>query len=111
MHQIISARRAASRANTSGRVFPRTMTRMGSMSIKANNPTENELHDWAYAPDAEEPVQDWGLRLSWQMDRGLLRRCVEFACDSDCPQADFFLDVLYLWVERIARREDFGVTR
>jgi hypothetical protein len=81
------------------------------MTINPNNPTEEELHEWAYAPDFEEPVQDWGLILSWQMDRGLLRRCIQFACDRNCPHADFFLDVLYLWVEGLAKREDFAATR
>jgi hypothetical protein len=45
------------------------------------------------------------------MDRGLLRRCIQFADDRDCPRAAYFLDVLYLWVEGVAKRNDFPVTR
>lgn len=74
-------------------------------------PTEEELRDWAYSPDSVEPVQDWGLVLSWQMDRGLLRRCVQFADDGHCPQAAFFLDVLFQWVDGVVRGNDFAERR
>lgn len=79
--------------------------------MKPSCPTDDELRAWAYAPDSKEPVQDWGLVLSWQMDRGLLRRCIQLADDHDCPQAAFFLDVLYLWVEGLANGSDFAATR
>jgi len=81
------------------------------MTVHPHNPTEEELRQWAYAPDSEEPVQDWGMILSWQMDRGLLRHCIEFADDGDCPQAAFFLDVLYQWVCLEAGRASFEATR
>jgi hypothetical protein len=45
------------------------------------------------------------------MDRGLLGRCIQYARDPNCPHANYFLDVLYLWVDGLARREDFTATR
>jgi hypothetical protein len=75
------------------------------------NPAEDELRAWAYDPEAREPVQDWDLVLSWQVDRGFLSRCVAYAADPSCPKADFFLDVLFQWVETTARSEHFDVLR
>jgi hypothetical protein len=45
------------------------------------------------------------------MDRGLLRRCIRFADDRNCPQAAYFLEILYLWVDGLAQGIDFPVTR
>ena len=67
-----------------------------------SNPAEDELRAWAYDPDAREPMQDWDLVLAWQVDRGFLGRCVVYAADPSCPKADFFLDVLFQWVETAA---------
>ena len=93
------------------RFVPKPNTWSRQMPVNPHNPTEEELREWAYSEASEEPVQEWGLILSWQMDRGLLRRCIRFACDPNCPHADFFLGVLYLWVEGLAKREDFVATR
>jgi hypothetical protein len=79
--------------------------------VNPSCPAEDELREWAYAPDSEEPVPDFGLILSWQMDRGLLRRCIQFADDRHCPQAPFFLDVLYLWGDAVASASNFAETR
>src|SRR5262245_66509449 len=79
--------------------------------MNPNCPTADELREWAYAPNSGEPVPDWGLVLSWQMDRGLLRRCIQFADDRHCPHAAFFLDALCLWVDGLARGSNFAATR
>jgi hypothetical protein len=41
------------------------------------------------------------------VDRGFLGRCIQYAADPECPKAVFFLDVLYRWVESVARTEQF----
>src|SRR3954451_21170744 len=74
-------------------------------------PSEDELRGWAYDPAAPEPVQDWDLVLSWRIDRELLGCCVECAADPDCPRADFFLTVLYEWVDAVARDDSFDFRR
>ena len=75
------------------------------------HPTEDELHTWAYSPGAESPAVEWDWLLAVHMERGLLARCVEYAADRECPNAGFFLDVLYQWVEVVARDKRFEVVR
>ncbi len=77
----------------------------------ACSPTEDELRHWAYDTTADIPMQDWELILSWRMERGLLARCVEYAADPGCPHAAFFLEVLYKWVEVVARYDRFEFLR
>lgn len=45
------------------------------------------------------------------MERGLLGRCIAFAADPDCPKSEFFLLVLYQWLETAARNDSFEVNR
>jgi hypothetical protein len=75
------------------------------------NPTEDELRAWASDVDADAPDGDWELVLSWRMEPGFLRLCVEFAADPNCPKAEFFLSVLYQWVANVARSDDFETRR
>jgi len=70
-------------------------------------PAEEELRAWAADERALAPLQDWDLVLSWAMEPGLLRLCVELAADPFCPQASFFLMVLYHWVAVVARDKQF----
>ena len=74
-------------------------------------PTSEELRDWAYDASAKEPTGDWELVLSWRMESGLLGRCVEYAADPECPNAQFFLDVLYQWVDTVATNKQFEVLK
>jgi hypothetical protein len=59
------------------------------------NPTESELVDWAYDPEAVVPCQDWEVMVT-DLDRGelFLRLCA----DPECPNRIFFLRCLYLLV-------------
>lgn len=77
----------------------------------ATNPSESDLHAWAYDSHADVPMQDWDLVLSWVVERGLLARCVQYAGDPKCPKAAFFLDVLYQWVLSVAKAEGFEFRR
>ena len=64
----------------------------------ALNPTDEELRQWAYTPDAgypEEMSQDWDLCVT---DFGRAPLLLQFAADSDCPNRGFFLSCLYLLV-------------
>jgi hypothetical protein len=76
-----------------------------------SSPITEELHDWAYDALAKHPTGDWELVLSWRMERGLLGRCVEYAADPECPNAQFFLDVLYQWVDTVATNKQFEVLK
>jgi hypothetical protein len=73
------------------------------------HPTDKELRAWAAEADAPPPLQDWDLIVSWQMDPDRLRLCVELAAEQGCPRADFFLDVLYAWVEAVARDDSLEI--
>jgi hypothetical protein len=77
----------------------------------ACNPTEEELRVWAADDGAVAPMQDWDLVLSWRMEPGFLGLCVELASDPVCPQAGFFLLVLYQWVAVSARGQNFEPCR
>jgi hypothetical protein len=59
------------------------------------NPSASEIRAWAYAPDADEPCQDWDLSLSWA---GHELDYLEFIADQDCPKREFFLHVIYFMV-------------
>jgi hypothetical protein len=76
-----------------------------------SSPAADDLRSWAYDASAPEPMQDWELVLSWQVDRGFLAHCVQYAADPDCPKALFFLDVLYKWVDTVARDPAFEINR
>ena len=69
--------------------------------------SDDELRQWAYDADADEPTPDWDLVLCWSMVRGRLRLIAELADDAACPHADFFLLVLYRWIDYLCR--DRGV--
>ena len=68
------------------------------------DPEAAELRAWAYAPDAEEPCQDFDLMLA---NTGREDLFVEFAGDDACPTREWFLSVLYLMVGD-AVRTGFG---
>lgn len=74
-------------------------------------PSEDELRGWAYDPAAPAPLQEWELVLSWRLDQGLLGVCVECAADPACPKSQFFLEVLYQWVDSAARDDHFDFRR
>jgi len=76
-----------------------------------HKPAEDELRAWATDENAVAPIQDWDLILTWAMEPGLLRVCVELAADAACPNASFFLMVLYHWVAVVARSKHFEQTR
>ncbi|BDI30951.1 hypothetical protein CCAX7_30020 [Capsulimonas corticalis] len=62
------------------------------------NPTHSELKDWAYTIDAEYPdgaEQDWELAV---VDDANIDLVIEWAGDKNCPNRDFFLLCLYLYV-------------
>ena len=75
------------------------------------HPTEDELQQWAYDPETDNPVQDWELILSWGMDRGRLRQLIQFAADPSCPHATFFLGVLFQWVIVVAKSQHYEIIR
>ena len=59
------------------------------------NPVIEEIRTWAYSPGALEPMEDWDLILeSEAADEFYLA----LAADAECPQATYFLHVLYLIV-------------
>ena len=78
---------------------------------KATCPTHEELRAWAAESDTAEPLPDWDLVLSWRVEPGLLRLCIELAADPRSPKARFFLMVLYQWVAVVARNEQFEALR
>ncbi len=57
------------------------------------NPTADELVEWAYDPDAVEPVQEWAVTIT-DLDRADL--FLRLAADPACPNRIFFLKCLYL---------------
>jgi|TARA_B100000700_G_scaffold319756_1_gene415600 hypothetical protein len=59
------------------------------------NPSSSEVREWAYTASAIEPCQDWDLSLSWV---GFGHDFIEYASDANCPNADYFLHVLYFMV-------------
>jgi hypothetical protein len=77
----------------------------------ATCPTLDERREWAADSETQEPVTDWDLVLSWRMEPGLLRLCVELAADPQCPKSSFFLLVLYQWVSVVARGQQFDALR
>lgn len=79
--------------------------------INGLDPTEEELRKWAYDSQAHAPVQDWELVLSWGMSRERFQQVIQFAADPNCPQAAFFLDVLFQWVSVIAKSQDYEIVR
>jgi hypothetical protein len=56
------------------------------------NPSEQDLREWAYNPDAEAE-QDFDLMVAELRFGPLL---VELAGDPNCPMREFFLSCLYL---------------
>lgn len=66
------------------------------------NPTPDEVREWAYDPEAEEPCEDWDLALSWARHESALLECVN---DDSCPKRDRLLSVLYLIVGNAVRSE------
>ena len=58
------------------------------------NPSTNDIREWAYS-SGTWPDQDWDLAVNnRQNDRCL----VELACDTNCPQRNFFVHAIYLMV-------------
>ncbi len=55
----------------------------------------DEIRAWAFTKGAKEPEQDWDLQLANLREYDLY---VELAADADCPNADYFLRLLYLIV-------------
>jgi hypothetical protein len=68
------------------------------------NPSPDEIRDWAYTPDAEDPCEDWDLALSWSGHEKALLDC---ATDEACPNRLRMLRVLYFIVGN-AVRSDFS---
>lgn len=59
------------------------------------NPTSAEITAWAYDPDSMWPEQDWDLAVTSDHNSDLL---LQLASDPACPQREFFLRCLYLFV-------------
>jgi hypothetical protein len=72
------------------------------------NPFRDEIHEWAYNPIAEEPVQDWDLHLAHLRDHDLF---IELAADHACPNQDYFLRLLYLIIGDAVRTDYSTETR
>ena len=68
----------------------------------SSNPIADDIRRWAFDPDAEEPVQDWDLLLATTDQEDLF---MELASDDTCPNAEYFLGVLYLIVGDAVRTE------
>jgi hypothetical protein len=58
------------------------------------NPTEAEVRDWAYQPDAT-CEEDWHMALP---GTGFEELYLDLGVDPACPNRGFFLEVLYLLV-------------
>ncbi len=65
------------------------------------NPTTEEIEGWAYST-ADVPHQEWELYLIWKAD---FQSYLKYASDVNCPQEQFFLDLLYYWVWRNIKHE------
>ena len=76
-----------------------------------HEPSEDELRRWAYSISDPPAPASWEHVLSWRMERGLLRLVVELASDPDCPAADYFLGLLYTWVNTVAKDDEFEIRR
>jgi hypothetical protein len=76
-----------------------------------NHPTEEELREWAADPESISPSPAWELLLSWGMEPGLLRVCVDLASDPDNMHRGLFRMVLYQWVETIQKGAEFEAYR
>ena len=59
------------------------------------DPSPDEIREWAYTVDAEEPCQDWDLALLWSGHEKALLEC---ASDDACPNRIRMLGILYLVV-------------
>ena len=59
------------------------------------NPSSYEVKEWAYTIGAIEPCQDWDLSLAWV---GFEDDFIGYASDASCPNADYFLHILYFMV-------------
>ena len=59
------------------------------------NPSIEDVLEWAYDPNSDDPCQDWDLALTWV---GYQAEYIHLACDKNCPKRDFFLHMLYLLV-------------
>jgi hypothetical protein len=59
------------------------------------NPSPDEIREWAYCPDAQDPCQDWDLAMLWSGHEKALLDC---ASDSACPNQNRMLSVLYFVV-------------
>src|SRR5258705_3521889 len=68
------------------------------------HPTVEELEEWAAIPAAEWHDQDWHLSVTRKEFLDLVFR---LASDNDCPNHQFFLRCLYLFVGD-AVRTNFG---
>ncbi len=65
------------------------------MFANTSHPTAGELRVWAYESGVFAPVEDWDLIISWLPYERLF---LAFAADDRCPNAGFFLSLLYLIV-------------
>ena len=72
------------------------------------NPTSYEIEEWAYAPEAEEPCQEWILALVW---KEYVREYIKYVADPDCPNRLYFLDVLYYIIGSAVRGEFVSTPR
>ncbi len=64
------------------------------------NPTREDIREWAYTEGALYPIPAWDLILTWTREFDLY---VELAADDECPNWDFFLGVLYQIVGEAVR--------
>src|SRR3569832_80322 len=77
----------------------------------SDDPSPGDLRTWASDPAAQPPSGEWPLVLSWKMEPGRLRVCIQLASDDHCPQADMFRRTLFEWVSVVARHRDFELQR
>jgi hypothetical protein len=72
------------------------------------NPTNEEIHAWAYTPDVYAPDLDWDIIISTIKEDRLY---LTLANDPKCPTSLFFLSLLYLIVGNAVRTNYFSRTR
>lgn len=65
-------------------------------------PSGDDIERWAFDPCSVEPIDDWNLVLAQQPHGELYLR---LAAAPDCPQAPYFLCLLYLIVGNAVRSD------
>ena len=75
------------------------------------DPSPDDLRAWANDPDASPLKGDWELVLTWDMEPGRLRACIELAETHTNPHFVFFRQVLLEWVCQAVRSPEFAQRR